>query len=161
MSPTSCHCSTPRRRQALLPWVPRPRLPGSPLPSTLGAVPFHDPVRDGSGWFQHAPETPMVRRLAQGRCPAFIVLCRDPPRIGPAHVPPSPVVGAARDPQLIPDQASPRSSVGVGSSARTPCTAPLSYRVVSPGPYQPCAVRRLVLQWASHLDAFSGSPSRP
>ena len=71
------------------------------------------------------------------------------------------VVGMAHDPQALPDQASPRSSVGVGSNVHTPATAPLSYRVFFPGPYQPKAVRRLVLQWASHLDAFSGSPSRP
>ena len=38
--------------------------------------------------------------------------------------------------QVTPDQASPRSSVQVGSSARTPSTTCLSYRVFFPGPYQ-------------------------
>jgi hypothetical protein len=71
------------------------------------------------------------------------------------------VVGVARDTQVITDQASPRSSVDVSSNAHTPCTASLSYRVFFPGPYQAMPARRLVLQWASHLDAFSGSPSRP
>src|SRR4051794_4083156 len=62
---------------------------------------------------------------------------------------------------VLPDQASPRSSVRLRSTAHTASTGRLSYRLFLPGPYQPCAARRLVLQWASHLDAFSGSPSRP
>ena len=42
----------------------------------------------------------------------------------------------SHDRPVIPDQASPRSSVHVGSSTRMPSTACLSYRVIFPGPYQ-------------------------
>jgi hypothetical protein len=50
MSPTSCHCSTPRR----------PTFPAAP--SSIGAAMFHDPVRDGTGWFHRARHTPMAQR---------------------------------------------------------------------------------------------------
>src|SRR5919205_2211137 len=53
--------------------VHRPRLPGSHLPSTLGAVPLHDPVRDGAGWVQHAPDPPVPVYLSH--VPSFILLC--------------------------------------------------------------------------------------
>ena len=46
------------------------------------------------------------------------------------------VVGTAHDRPVLPDQASPRSSVAVGSGARTLPTPALSYRLVLPGPYQ-------------------------
>ena len=69
--------------------------------------------------------------------------------------------GLPHDRPVLPDQASPRSSVSLRSTAHAASTALLSHRLLSPGPYQPQAARRLVLQWASHLDAFSGSPSRP
>src|SRR5919202_7011199 len=53
--------------QANVARVHRPRLPGSHLPSTLGAVPLHDPVRDGTGWVQHAPDTPVPVYLSHAR----------------------------------------------------------------------------------------------
>src|SRR3712207_2300526 len=40
--------------------VHRPRLPGSHLPSTLGAARFHVPVRHGAGWVPRAPDTPVL-----------------------------------------------------------------------------------------------------
>src|SRR5262245_12552702 len=70
MSPTSCHCSTPRRfrtedrglstepdNRLLSPQSSSPHWNGAPTysPSGHSATPFrasalHDPVRDGSGW---------------------------------------------------------------------------------------------------------------
>src|SRR5205085_7262298 len=80
MSPTSCHCSTPRwvnavrasRSRGILVWYgARTYSPSGPTASTFGAAAFHDPVRDGTGWFHGASRTP----LAQGPSAAAIVLC--------------------------------------------------------------------------------------
>ena len=55
MSPTSCHCSTPR-------WLgARTYSPSGQPASTIGAAAFHDPVRDGTGWDHSAPRTPLVQ----------------------------------------------------------------------------------------------------
>ena len=107
MSPTSCHCSTPRRSGAryqvsgfcspdtrhLIPdtLVGRTDLLSQRSgASTFGAATFHDPVRDGSGWCHRAPRTP----LAQGSCrPLCRCLCclaySCPPRVSPRK--PSPM----------------------------------------------------------------------
>ena len=55
MSPTSCHCSTPRCCGA------RTYSPGGRPASTIGAAAFHDPVRDGTGWVRGASRTPLVQ----------------------------------------------------------------------------------------------------
>src|SRR5688572_1100369 len=84
--------------------VHRPCLPGSHLPSTRGAVLFHGPVRDGTGWDQHALDTPaFVSCSPCTRC--LCSSCRAPS-----------VVGAAHTHRVTPDQASPRSSVPLTST---------------------------------------------
>ena len=55
MSPTSCHCSTPRCCGA------RTYSPSGRPASTIGAAVFHDPVRDGAGWVHGASRTPLVQ----------------------------------------------------------------------------------------------------
>src|SRR5262245_34512114 len=75
MSPTSCHCSTPRRELRteqghssilnLLLDGARTYSPSGHSARTFGAAAFHDPVRDGSGWSHDASRTP----LAQGPVP--------------------------------------------------------------------------------------------
>ena len=52
MSPTSCHCSTPRRRGRQ-----RPIVPAGPPASIVGAGALHDRVRDGNGWDRSARVT--------------------------------------------------------------------------------------------------------
>jgi hypothetical protein len=52
MSPTSCHCSTPRRRGRQ-----RPIVPASHPASIVGAGALHDRVRDGNGWDRSARVT--------------------------------------------------------------------------------------------------------
>ena len=100
MSPTSCHCSTPRRslrsrvlsfefsvlslpqgnaelrthNSQLTKWRgARSYAPSGHSASTIGAARFHDPVRDGAGWVPRAMHTP----LAQGPVP--MVECLLPP----------------------------------------------------------------------------------
>src|SRR5581483_689400 len=52
MSPTSCHCSTPRRGKAATTYCPS----GAPA-SIVGAGALHDRVRDGNGWSHPARVT--------------------------------------------------------------------------------------------------------
>ena len=100
MSPTSCHCSTPRQTGA------RTYSPSGHSASTFGAAAFHDPVRDGSGWVHGAPRTP----LAQGPVPSVLSACRD--RFVPHQVFPQ---GSPRP--CAPVASTPR---GASSSGRCP-----------------------------------------
>src|SRR5829696_9394378 len=63
MSPTSCHCSTPRQQEpAPIRLAPassqlngaRTCSPSGQTASTPSAAAFHDPVRDGTGWVHGA-----------------------------------------------------------------------------------------------------------
>ena len=62
--------------------------------------------------------------------------------VGFPHAGPS-----SHDRPVLPDQASPRSSVSLRSTAHAASTALLSYRLLSPGPYQPqsCEKARLAV----------------
>jgi hypothetical protein len=62
---------------------------------------------------------------------------------------------------ILPDQASPRSSVDVSSSAHTPCTASLSYRVFFPGPYQAKACEKARLAAGITASKLSQPPRTP
>ena len=104
--------------------------------STRGAVLFHDPVRDGTGWVQHAQRTPngspfpSSSAIDAALVHALTLGC---------------IAEQSRD-----DQASPRASVRVRSTRHRASTARLSIRLVLPRPYQPqsCEVTRLVAGFA-------------
>jgi hypothetical protein len=128
MSPTSCHCSTPRCGGA------RTYSPGGRPASTIGAAAFHDPVRDGAGWVRGASRTPLV----QGGGSAHLIL-----RLQRRHV---------RRPSreaLVHAHASPLPLAGPPAGAACP--------VVFRGTYRPDAVSGVILGGISRLDAFSGS----
>src|SRR5215212_8994624 len=69
MSPTSCHCSTPRCLGA------RTYSPSGHPASTFGAAAFHDPVRDGTGWLHGASRTPLAQGPVQRLVFFWSVLC--------------------------------------------------------------------------------------
>ncbi len=136
---------------AASPQVHGPRLPGrTPVPSALRCFTARFEMERGGS---SALNTHLLVVLSSATASVCLFLV--------VSVCAARVAGIPRACQAIPDQASPRSSVLVTSTRRRACSASLSYRLFLPGPYQPYAARRLVLQWASHLDAFSGSPSRP
>ena len=162
MSPTSCHCSTPRHRGAGC--APgrrradpqRPRLPGSRPPSTLRRC---GGSRPGSGWDRvepprsrprvrptparraHIPLPPAHRGVLLGTILAIRPRAAAGTRLGSGRIPPS----AIRTGRLR-------------SVARRPPPAYPPGRL--PGALPSLEVGRLVLGWDSRLDAFSGSPVR-
>jgi hypothetical protein len=152
MSPTSCHCSTPRHvadRHGLRREDPqRPRLPGNRSPSTLRRC---GGSRPGSGWDRVGPP-------------------RSRPRVLPAHAPRRPPhvslgahhhATARRERDAMRPAADPPSTIRTGrlrSVARRPPPAYQPGRL--PGVLPGCPVGKLVLGGDSRLDAFSGSPLR-
>ena len=57
--------------------------PSGHAASTFGAATFHDPVRDGSGWYRRAPRTPLVQGLCTwtSSLPDRNAITRAPPRV--------------------------------------------------------------------------------
>ena len=107
MSPTSCHCSTPR-------WVgARTYSPSGPTASTFGAAAFHDPVRDGTGWLHGASRTP----LAQGPVPRPRVLLVRFPALQPVTRTLSRALALIRPAHVFP-QGSPRPCALVACTCR-------------------------------------------
>ena len=170
MSPTSCHCSTPRRRVCATGsghpggCPRRPRLPRSRPRSTLRRC--HG-SRPGSGWvrvgpWRSRPRTPLMApgsvshtRLAgrrESRRPGAAPSAPGPPR-------PSRSVHRARCSRRVGgDPPSPISTGPLQSVARCPRPACQPGRL--PGGSRKSILGCLVLGQDSRLDAFSGSPSR-
>ena len=135
MSPTSCHCSTPR-------WLgARTYSPSGQPASTIGAAAFHDPVRDGTGWDHSAPRTPLV----QGPVPR-------PVRYKNGG---RPEYGASRHATSSPREALVHALPSPPRLTTPPARA--AYPVISWGTYRAIPVSVLILRCISHLDAFSGS----
>ena len=151
MSPTSCHCSTPRHG-CHVPAMMRGARGGLASPGVTtrvlsGAVPGHDRVRDGSGWSQHALDH---GRPASSQCIPHAWGVMRPLR---AH---HEVRIVRRSPEK---SASTIRTRQLQSVARCPPRAYLPGRLpgVSRSSREPGC---LVLGGDSRLDAFSGSPCR-
>ena len=157
MSPTSCHCSTPRhaaRRSDAGMCPQRPRLPRGRPRSTLRRC---SGSRPGSGWVRVGPLRSRPRAHPNVvSSAAFLV-----------PVPSSQVTDrsdrTAPTTNVSPSGESLHSLRPLGrvSSSRLPAVhlTPIN-PVVSRGSPRLCALGCLVLEGDSRLDAFSGSPVR-
>jgi hypothetical protein len=179
MSPTSCHCSTPRRSHGCVRRIGKDSGVGSArsglaslrvAPQVLsGAAAGHDRVRDGTGWDHRAPDH------GHPRPPIPYQDCRLHPigsvslfsRTHIAHflarfrnsfcvsLPTgNGAAGNAREKR----SPLPMSTGRLRSVARRPPPASRPGRL--PGGSRACAQGRLVLGRDSRLDAVSGSPAR-
>jgi hypothetical protein len=127
-------------------------------PSSIGAVAFHDPVRDGTGWFHYASHTHIGSGDRIRTCDLRVMSptschCSTPRRTNcldsDSFIAARPTAGQwAGKPSTV------RTS-NLHASRRFQ-SWPLN-PVVSRESYQPIAERAFIFRCISHLDAFSGS----
>ena len=154
MSPTSCHCSTPRQEpHRCIDLVSQGVIPPVPLALRCFTTRFEMGRGGASALKTHLGgdgcRSHHLHLFALTLC-SFSGWFAMPVSSAPLTTAQSSLTRQALGPQLasaLPLTRPPRRSCSTGSSCRDLTSLK--------------AARRLVLQWASHLDAFSGSPSRP